>query len=108
MRRGPAMIRHPCRLPGCEKDAAGIFCPDHYFKLQPSQARWLNHMQAKIARCDDEERTYWREQLHGYIAQAIRTIQNTEALTSSQAALDSTRRQSSSQAAGVILFRRRM
>lgn len=94
------MMPHRCAVPCCEQLATGIFCPDHYFRLPSKEARFLVRFQILMQRCDDDDmKRHMREQLHGYTQQAVRTIQRSEALTSSQAALASDRRLSSSQAA---------
>lgn len=92
------MTPHRCAVPDCANDATGIFCPDHYIALPPKEAQWLVRWQIKTLRCEDgETKQHMREQLHGYTQQAIRTLQS-QARSSSQAALDSARR--SSPAAG--------
>lgn len=91
------MMPHPCAMPGCEADATGVFCSRHYFLLPAKDARWLARMQILIARSDDAEtKQHLREQLAGYTAMAVRTLQKSEAPTSSQAAPDSARPSSSS------------
>lgn len=90
-----------CSVPGCRGDATGLFCPTHYFALPAKQARWIARLQIMIARADDDEtKRHLGEQLHGYVCQAVRAIQNTEA-TSSQAASAGARRLPSS-AAGAL------
>ncbi|TPL49124.1 hypothetical protein FJ937_16700 [Mesorhizobium sp. B2-4-4] len=86
------MTLHRCAMPACPNEATGIFCPDHYYKLQPSQAKWLVRWQIKMQRCEDADtKLHMREQLHGYTQEAVRTIQSAEAI--SQAAPASARRQ---------------
>lgn len=83
-----------CAMPACPKDATGIFCPDHYVMLQPSQAKWLVRWQIKMMRCvDADTKQHMREQLHGYTQEAVRAIQSAEAI--SQAAPASAGRSSS-------------
>ncbi|UVK45339.1 hypothetical protein BPNPMPFG_000866 [Mesorhizobium sp. AR07] len=85
------MTPHRCAMPECPNEATGIFCPDHYVKLQPTQAKWLVRWQIKMMRCDDADtKQHMREQLHGYTQEAIRAIQSAEAI--SQAATASARR----------------
>ena len=76
------MTPHRCAMPDCQRDATGIFCPHHYFLLPAKDAKWLVRLQIMIARSDDAEmKGHLREQLHGYTQQAIRTLQNAEALS---------------------------
>lgn len=95
------MMPHSCAMPGCDADATGVFCSRHYFLLPAKDARWLARLQILIARTDDDEtRRHLREQLAGYTSTAIRTLQKTEASTSSQATPDSARPSSSSRWTG--------
>ena len=83
------MMPRRCAVPGCDRDASSIFCSEHYFVLPPRQAQWLVRWELKIARCPDgDTRQHMREQMHGYVQEAIRTIQKSEAIPS-QAAPDS-------------------
>ncbi|TPJ83879.1 hypothetical protein FJ422_16535 [Mesorhizobium sp. B2-6-3] len=85
------MNSHPCAMPTCPKPATGIFCPDHYIALPPKEALWLVRWQIKTLRCEDADtKQHMQDQLHGYTAQAIRTLQSAEAI--SQAATASARR----------------
>ncbi|UDL90347.1 hypothetical protein LGH82_02905 [Mesorhizobium sp. PAMC28654] len=87
------MTTHPCAMPSCPHPATGIFCPSHYFALLPKDAQWLVRWQIKMLRCEDADtQQHMREQLQGYTAQAVRTLQSSEAKSSSQAASDSARR----------------
>ncbi len=84
------MMPRRCAVPGCDRDALSIFCSECYFALPPKQAQWLVRWEIKIAREQDvDTRQHMREQLHGYVQEAIRTIQNSGASTPSQAAPDS-------------------
>ncbi|CAN7163650.1 hypothetical protein LJR234_000318 [Mesorhizobium amorphae] len=94
------MIARRCAVPGCAKDAADIFCLDHYFALPSKQAQFLHRWQFKMQRCEDADtKQHMREQLHGYVQEAVRTLEKS-VVPASQAAPESARRQSSSQAAG--------
>lgn len=80
------MTAHRCAIPGCEHDANGIFCSNHYFRLPPADAKWLARLQIMIARSDDADlKTHLREQLHGYTQAAIRILQESQQLSSSSA-----------------------
>lgn len=86
------MTPHRCAVPDCTADATGFFCTEHYFQLPPKQAKWLVRWQIKMAREQDSDtRQHMREQMHGYVQEAIRTIQKSGAMAS-QAAPDSARR----------------
>jgi hypothetical protein len=81
-----------CRVPGCAAEAEEFFCQRHYFVLPPVQAQFLFRWQFKMQRCrDDDTKQHMREQLHGYVQEAIRTIE--QSVATSQAAPDSARRQ---------------
>lgn len=98
------MTPHRCAMPNCQHDATGVFCSPHYFLLPAKDARWLARLQIMIARCDDTEtKQHLREQLAGYTAIAVRTLQRSEASTSSQATPDSARPSTSSRMAGATL-----
>ncbi|MBZ9678931.1 hypothetical protein [Mesorhizobium sp. ES1-1] len=74
------MTVHRCAMPECPREATGIFCPDHYVQLEPSQAKWLVRWEIKLARCEDEgTKQHMREQLHGYTQEAVRAIKSAEA-----------------------------
>lgn len=71
-----------CAMPDCQGDASGIFCPAHYFRLPPKQAQWLVRWQIRTMRCvDADTKRHMRDQLHGYVREAIRTIEQSEALS---------------------------
>ena len=89
------MTARCCMVPGCSYDATDFFCQKHYFKLPSTQAQFLFRWQFKMRRCEDAEtQQHMREQLHGYVQEAIRTIEQSDA-KASQAATDSARRSSS-------------
>lgn len=88
------MIARRCAVPGCANDAADIFCLDHYFALPSKQAQFLHRWQFKTQRCEDADtKQHMREQLHGYVQEAIRTLEKS-VVPASQAAPESARRPS--------------
>lgn len=89
------MTGRPCAVPGCQHAVSGgVFCTGHYFALPRKETAFLNRWRFKISRCEDEQELgYMREQLQGYIASAVRRIQNAGTLTSSPSVSASARRE---------------
>ncbi|RWN30156.1 MAG: hypothetical protein EOR97_17445 [Mesorhizobium sp.] len=87
------MIARRCAFPGCPGETKDIFCLDCYFRLPSKDALFLHRWQFKMQRCDDPDtKQHMREQLHGYVQEAIRTLKKSVA-PASQAAPDRARRQ---------------
>lgn len=86
------MTARRCMVPGCCAEATEFFCQQHYFALPAKQAQFLFRWQFKMQRCEDADtKQHMREQMHGYLQEAIRTIEQSGA-TASQVAPDSARR----------------
>lgn len=69
-----------CRMPGCREPLQPgqfpVFCATHHFQLPAKETAFLFRWQMKAARCsDDEIRQHMKEQLHGYINQAVRKLE---------------------------------
>lgn len=69
-----------CPVPRCEEVPAdapyATFCATHHCALPPRDTAFLFRWQMKAARCvDDDVKQHMREQLHGYVAQAVRKLE---------------------------------
>lgn len=69
-----------CRFPGCESETSGrdaVFCVDHHFACTRAEAGFLLQTSIAARRAETPaERDHLREQLHGYVAQVVRKIQD--------------------------------
>lgn len=81
------MTARSCPVPHCEEALADapyvVFCPTHHCALPAQDTAFLFRWQMKAARCvDDDIKQHMREQLQGYVAQAVRKLEtiNTGAL----------------------------
>jgi len=102
------MTARPCPVSGCGRLAPdepfAVFCSTHHFMLPRAETGMLFRLQMKAARCADPNmRQHLNEQLPGYIAQAVRKIQQSAASTSPTPAA-SAARQSPSRAGGANNF----
>jgi len=82
------MTALPCPVRGCGRLAPdepfAVFCSTHHFMLPRAETGMLFRLQMKAARCPDPaKRQHLHEQLPGYIAQAVRKIEQSAASTSS-------------------------
>ena len=68
-----------CPVPCCSGvvPEKSIFCPDHYFAVPRHEHSFLARIsyRARNARTQDEQ-THLEGQLEGYVAQAVRNLEN--------------------------------
>jgi hypothetical protein len=69
-----------CPVPGCTDpvpdEPYALFCPAHHCLLPTVRTRFLFRWQMKTARCrDDALKQHMREQMHGYVQEAVRELE---------------------------------
>lgn len=69
-----------CPVPICTEPVPDepytLFCPTHHCLLPTATTRFLFRWQIKLSRCQDATlKQHMREQLHGYVQQAVRDLE---------------------------------
>lgn len=71
-----------CPVPSCNREAPprGVFCPDHHFRLKVADRGLVYRLKFACEReTDAENKRHLVEQLHGYVAAAIRNMESDRA-----------------------------
>lgn len=68
-----------CSFPACQAETGGrdaVFCVDHHFACRPVEARLLIGTSIQARRAETPaRREHLQAQLHGYVRQVVRKIQ---------------------------------